>query len=256
MEKKSDFAASPGSKMKRPDSHRLNSNWDSVPTSNLWTDGLICAFEFIWGRKVSSISKSVLKAPTRARSYLEKSKVQVPSDGDSVGSHQSLDRGKFLDNTPQQVLHSDAVPKDCRDSLIHTLGQFHTVDRLDGSHWIPIGWARISELVQNVQVDAGWSTEQIEAMDDDEDVTVADLAAPYWERPAGPVWWCHLSAGHPSVEAWFSNAQWLHPAISLALRDEGRLISERMKHLLYEVYVSFPFLYHPIFYYLRVPFGL
>lgn len=32
-----------------------------------------------------------------------------------------------------------------------------------------------------------------------------------------------------------SNAQWLHPAISVALRDESKLISDRMKHLLYEV---------------------
>ncbi|KDO78083.1 hypothetical protein CISIN_1g0086011mg, partial [Citrus sinensis] len=76
---------------------------------------------------------------------------------------------------------------------------------------------------------------QLELIDDEDDITVADLAAPYWERPAGPVWWCHMLAGHPSVEAWLSGAQWLHPAVSLALRDESRLISERMKYLLYEV---------------------
>ncbi|PNX74004.1 magnesium transporter CorA-like family protein, partial [Trifolium pratense] len=71
--------------------------------------------------------------------------------------------------------------------------------------------------------------------DSEDDFTVADLAAPYWECLAGPIWWCHVYAGHPSVEAWLSNAQWLHPAVSLALRDESRLISERMQHLLYEV---------------------
>ncbi|CAN6558973.1 unnamed protein product [Malus baccata var. baccata] len=41
--------------------------------------------------------------------------------------------------------------------------------------------------------------------------------------------------GHPTVEVWLSNAQWLHPAVSLALRDESRLISDRMKHLRYEL---------------------
>ena len=44
-----------------------------------------------------------------------------------------------------------------------------------------------------------------------------------------------MAAGHSSVEAWLRNATWLHPAISLALRDESKLISERMRHLLYEV---------------------
>lgn len=232
-----DHSASPGNKMKRPDSHRINSKWDSKPASDLWTDGLICAFEFIRGRKISSVSKSVPKVPSRAQN-LEQSKEQVPSDGASVGSHQSLERQKFSHTSPLQS-HLDVVSEDCRDSQIHRLGQFHSVDRLEGSHWLPIGWARINELVEHVQVDAGCATQQMETMDDDEDLTVADLAAPYWERPAGPVWWCHLSAGHPSVEAWLSNAQWLHPAISLALRDEGRLISERMKHLLYEVLFIF-----------------
>ncbi|KAJ6691444.1 DENN DOMAIN-CONTAINING PROTEIN 3 [Salix koriyanagi] len=42
--------------------------------------------------------------------------------------------------------------------------------------------------------------------------TVADLVAPYWERPAGPTWWCHVAAGHTSVQAWLNNAKWLHPA--------------------------------------------
>ena len=86
-----------------------------------------------------------------------------------------------------------------------------------------------------MQIDAGWSEQQVDLMDDEEDLTVADLAAPYWERQAGPTWWCHVAAGHPCVDAWLKSAQWLHPAISVALRDENRLISDRMKHLLYEV---------------------
>ncbi|GKB15629.1 retrotransposon protein, partial [Tanacetum coccineum] len=69
---------------------------------------------------------------------------------------------------------------------------------------------------------------------DDNEVTVADIAVPYRERPVGPTWWCHVEAGHLMVHSWLSNSKWLHPAISIALRDESKLISERMKHLLYE----------------------
>ncbi|KAH7844783.1 hypothetical protein Vadar_031617 [Vaccinium darrowii] len=40
---------------------------------------------------------------------------------------------------------------------------------------------------------------------------------------------------HPFIDTWLRHAQWLHHAISIALRDESWLISDRMKHLLYEV---------------------
>ncbi|GMN54935.1 hypothetical protein TIFTF001_024048 [Ficus carica] len=77
----------------------------------------------------------------------------------------------------------------------------------------------------------------LQAIDSDEEdcVTITDVAAPYWELAVGLVWWCHVAAGHPFVHSWLSSAQWLHSAISIALRDEGRLISERMKHLFNEV---------------------
>ncbi|KAL8253401.1 hypothetical protein R6Q59_037094 [Mikania micrantha] len=103
------------------------------------------------------------------------------------------------------------------------------------SYWIPIGWPRINQLVETIQVDGSWETQHTEFQINDNEVTVADIAAPYWERPGGPTWWCHVDAGHPSVNTWLSNSKWLHPAISIALRDESKLISERMKHLLYEV---------------------
>ncbi|KAL3522639.1 hypothetical protein ACH5RR_015473 [Cinchona calisaya] len=109
-----------------------------------------------------------------------------------------------------------------------------TVESFEGNRWIAIGWTRISELVQTVHIDAGWSEQQIDWVDDEDDLTVADLAAPYCESQAGPTWWCHVAAGHTRVDAWLYSAQWLHPAISIALRDESRLISDRMKHLLYE----------------------
>uniref|UniRef100_A0A453F0H4 Uncharacterized protein n=1 Tax=Aegilops tauschii subsp. strangulata TaxID=200361 RepID=A0A453F0H4_AEGTS len=89
-----------------------------------------------------------------------------------------------------------------------------------------------------VEGDAAWDGQGMGGLMDDGDqccdITVADVAAPYWQRPAGPTWWCHVTAGHPAVDAWLAGARWLHPAIRVALRDESMLISEKMKHLLYE----------------------
>ncbi|KAL3754821.1 hypothetical protein ACJRO7_001990 [Eucalyptus globulus] len=98
----------------------------------------------------------------------------------------------------------------------------HALEKFRGGHWVPIGWVRIHQLVQ--PVDFG---------DSEDDVAIADTATPCWERPVGPTWWCHVVADHPFVQSWLSNAQWLHPAISISLRDESRLMSERTKHLLY-----------------------
>lgn len=168
-------------------------------------------------------------------------KMQVPSNELSEASFSRVNRNKLLESSSLTELRSNQFSPfyDYRDGHIHKVDPFYSVERYDGSRWVPIGWARISELVQNVQVDGGWFQQQLDLVDDEGDITVADIAAPYWENPAGPIWWCHVAANHPSIQAWLNNAQWLHPAISLALRDESRLISERMKHILYEVDSSF-----------------
>ncbi|KAM5577852.1 hypothetical protein ABKV19_008271 [Rosa sericea] len=157
-----------GSNMtKKSDSHKNCLSKYVMPGSELWTEGLICAFEFIQGRNKPSSLKSGDRNKSRSGAH----------DGER-----------------------------------------------EGGLWVPIGWARISEIVQTVQADA----QQFGIDDEDDYFTVADLAA-------RPVWWCHVLAGHPSVDAWLRNAHWLHPAVSLALTDENLLISDRMKHLLYEV---------------------
>ena len=71
--------------------------------------------------------------------------------------------------------------------------------------------------------------------DEDDTLSVAELAHPYHQSRAGPIFWCHVDARHPKIQTFLSNAYWVHPAVSVALRDEKRLISDRMKHLLYEV---------------------
>ncbi|XP_027147771.1 uncharacterized protein LOC113783875 isoform X1 [Coffea eugenioides] len=226
-----------GSSTKRPEGHKTRYNKDVMPGSELWTDGLICAFEFVRGRRRSVRSKSYSKILSIPQVDTGNVTTPMPTHG---GVEPPAQRKSMINSKDPATLHeigasgngaldSDADRPNLQPDCLHS------VERFEGSHWIPIGWARISELVQTVQIDAGWSEQQVDLMDDEEDLTVADLAAPYWERQAGPTWWCHVAAGHPCVDAWLKSAQWLHPAISVALRDENRLISDRMKHLLYEV---------------------
>ncbi|CAN6707751.1 unnamed protein product [Malus baccata var. baccata] len=146
---------------------------DDNPVNDLWTNGIIYAFEFVRGHK-KALSSPVVK---------DVAKKQVSKK--PVFSHE-------LSNSLQPRMNKNNSPR----TLIQAV------------------WDRISELVQTVQVDACW--------EDDDDVTVADVAAPYWERPVGPTWWCHVDVGHPYIN-------------SIALRDDSKLINERMKHLLYEV---------------------
>ncbi|XP_010508491.1 PREDICTED: uncharacterized protein LOC104785064 [Camelina sativa] len=164
-----------------------NNNGNNSGYHNLWTNGLICAFEFCQGhhRKINS-TNAVLGHPS-----LTMNKQNCESDHFGSGEEGS-----------------------------------------SRSYWRGIGWDRISELVKTVQVDNDWKFQNF----DEDKATVAELAAPYWERPLdGPTWWCHVDPTHPGIASWLRNAHWLHPAVSLALRDETKLISDRMKHILYEV---------------------
>ncbi|CAN7138213.1 unnamed protein product [Brassica rapa subsp. narinosa] len=166
----------------------MNANHNGYHT--LWTDGLICAFEFHQGRRKTT------KFDTRS----------------------ALHRG--------DALYTLTKKQECK-------GEEEEHSR---SYWRAIGWDRLSELVRTVKVDGEWSVQNVDVDHEDDDTTVAELAAPYWDRPlAGPTWWCHVDASHQGVSLWLRYAQWLHPAVSVALRDESKLISERMKHIFYEV---------------------
>ncbi|XP_019055540.1 PREDICTED: uncharacterized protein LOC104610702 isoform X2 [Nelumbo nucifera] len=230
-----DHSASLGNKMKKQENHKSYTR-DLLPGSDLWTDGLICAFEFVRGQRKTIRLKSVPKIQSAEKIDGEDPERPLSprcafTEAQNVNRNNSLDSGSISGFGASGSIPLDD-PKVCQDN--HS-GHFPTMEKIVGSHWIPIGWARISQLVQTVQIDAGWASQQIEFPEDKDDLTVADLAAPYWERPAGPTWWCHVTAGHPAIDAWLRNAQWLHPAISIALRDESQLISDRMKHLLYEI---------------------
>lgn len=220
----------------RNQSENLNNNYskDPMPGSTLWTDGLICAFECVKRPRKSVERKSHSKIRSANQVDSRNVEKQVPVYGRVGASAQKSNGHDFLDTTCLAETGNDQAG--CLgDSTKSQSGDLHMSDRFDESHWVPIGWARIYELVQTVQVNGEWVSQQFDFLDDEDDRTIADLASPYWEKPAGPVWWCHVAAGHQFIDSWFNNAQWLHPAISIALRDESRLISERMKHLLYEV---------------------
>ncbi|GAB2287645.1 hypothetical protein Dimus_022015 [Dionaea muscipula] len=193
---------------------------------DLWTDGLICAFEYV--QRSRYLRKSKPSAKFRSTQQLDHENGQKQTsvykvDPSVQSGNLGTDPLPLLDLTPDPVAAIDG----------HLCNQTCQTDQLL-SHWVPIGWDRVSELIQTVKIDAAWPT-QDNFVNGDNHVTVAELAAPYWQQPEGPVWWCHVDASHPHINSWLGNALWLHPAISVALRDESRLISERMKHLLYEV---------------------
>ncbi|MCL7034648.1 hypothetical protein MKW94_024189 [Papaver nudicaule] len=73
--------------------------------------------------------------------------------------------------------------------------------------------------VAGIQADGGRTTECM----DGEDVA------------AWPTWWCHVAAGHKFTASWLQDAQWLHPDVSKALRDESSLITDDDEHLHYKV---------------------
>ncbi|KAL1821325.1 hypothetical protein ACET3Z_016194 [Daucus carota] len=200
----------------------------------LWTDGLICAFESVQSRRKRAGSKFVAKTASAQRDTVVK---QTSSKIPPTKSSRQEVKNTVLDSVPlAESVGNYNDPFVGHDSEHDCLPSYsNPEDKYPGRYWKPIGWSRISELVQTVQVDTDWASQPIEFADSEDDISVAEIAAPYWEQPVGPTWWCHVIAGHPSITAWLSNAQWLHPAISTALRDESKLISERMKHLFYEV---------------------
>lgn len=220
--------------VEKPEAHKPF-NKDAALGCDLWTDGLICAFEYIGRPKKSSDSKSKSKMTDRRQMNSEFPTTMLPTTELNNGNANTHERKRLFEPTSPEDLKSQC-------------GQSCERERVESNNWLPIGWDRISELVQTIQVDAEWASISCDFMDEEDDLAVADLVAPYWKQPAGPIWWCHVSASHPSVEAWLRTAHWLHPAISLALRDESRLISDRMKHLFYEVEFSLVFMLSECFY--------
>ncbi|OEL21334.1 hypothetical protein BAE44_0017646 [Dichanthelium oligosanthes] len=198
--------------------HSFGAKEAAAPGSDLWTGGLVCAFELVRGHAFASppdLSRNNSSQLKDLPVVMDSKKPPLAKNANGDGS----DDG-------------DEQRKVCRHGKVP----------LAESYWAPIGWTRIAELVEMVDGDdTAWNGQGLNLMDGDGDgelccgdITVADVATHYWQRPAGPTWWCHVTAGHPAVDAWLATARWLHPAVCIALRDESMLISEKMKHLLYE----------------------
>ncbi|KAK5802156.1 hypothetical protein PVK06_029739 [Gossypium arboreum] len=218
------YSASTCNEMKKQDYPKnLQSRNDAVG-GDLWTDGLICAFEYVKGQGKTGQPKSGAKVLSAQYSLKEASRRRIYANEPENVNSNNLAKSPPLKDSAVTVKDASYVTRDLNPG-----------EEFPRAYWEPIGWDRVYQLVQMLQADDGWGSQPIELTENEDEVTVTDLAAPYWERPVGPTWWCHVAADHPSINAWLSTAQWLHPAISVALRDESTLISERMKHLFYEV---------------------
>ncbi|KAJ1284180.1 hypothetical protein BS78_03G185500, partial [Paspalum vaginatum] len=163
----------------------------AAPRSDLWTGGLVCAFEFVRGHGLAS-------PPDLSRSNSSRSKdlpVILDSKSPPLAKNAAGDDGSDDGDEPRPPCrHGKGPPAE--------------------SHWSPIGWTRITEL---------------RCCDD---ITVADVAAPYWQQPAGPTWWCHVTAGHPAVDAWLATARLVtltksaRVALLVPVRVSGGLLFE------------------------------
>lgn len=230
-----DGYSSNGDKIKKNDNTRGHFTKDIIPGVDLWKDGLICAFEYIRGSRRASRTKFGSISSRHHRYHDSKKQVSKFRTSASISNL----NGNLIDSSSLIDFQDTSINLDSTEASDSNENKAVYVQPLENpqmdSYWVPIGWTRIQELVQMVKVDSGRNVETMEFADDEEDLTVADVAAPYWERPAGPTWWCHVDPLNSVVDAWLKGAQWLHPAVSVALTNESRLISERMKHLLYEV---------------------
>ncbi|KAI3937704.1 hypothetical protein MKW92_010586 [Papaver armeniacum] len=155
--------------MKKQDNLTNCCSKENMPESELWTDGLICAFEFVRELRKTIVSKPASDTHFDQHFNGKDPEKQVPNGTtDSISQNvQHIDHPEFESLKkvePDAKFHLE-------DAIInHSDGTEKSV----GSHWVPIGWARIYELAQTVQVGGKWSSQAMESISDEDEFTVAD----------------------------------------------------------------------------------
>lgn len=119
---------------KLEDQKRHSSGSDVSPFSDLWTDGLICVFEFVRGDKKVLAAHSVVKdaankqvlSPERTESHHSRKNVKRSSKrGSGIGQNRKEEDLNYKQNSHSGHFRGrEGVPKSC---------------------WVPIGWDRISD---------------------------------------------------------------------------------------------------------------
>lgn len=155
----------PNKEMKKQVNHRSNSCREVTLGADLWTDGLICAFEFV------RVHQKVQTAQKVAREVVKKQ----PSSHDQNSIKNNLCETSHDQNSPSPQAISgrslcepisgmesrdgdNGMLDDHNSNQDYHSGYFHGRESLPRCFWMPIGWFRISELVQTVKVDDGWDT--------------------------------------------------------------------------------------------------
>lgn len=163
----------------------LNSNSNKVAstgTLDLWRDGLICAYEFIpepvkkykvggdFGHQSGPVqgrfdAEIALKHPQISQDYLG---VDLNRSFDSLGGNSEDPRNGSSNSGPgslgtevQGFVVRESLQKNEEQELSPSSlagggsrgGQeWHSSKKGYGCQWVPIGWARLKELLQTVQV--------------------------------------------------------------------------------------------------------
>jgi hypothetical protein len=171
--------------MDSPEALKINSSRvASTGTLDLWRDGLICAYEFIpelmkkikvggdFGHHSGSVqghfdAEIELKHPQISQDYLG---VDLNRSFDSLGGNSEDPRNGSSNSGPESLgtevqgfVVRESLQKNEEQELSPSSlagggsqggqgGSFNSGKKGHGSQWIPIGWSRLKELLQTVQV--------------------------------------------------------------------------------------------------------
>lgn len=169
--------------MDSPEALKINSNRvASTGTLDLWRDGLICAYEFLpepmkkfkvggdFGHQSGSVqgrfdAEIELKQPQISQDYigvdLNRSfdsfggNSEDPRNGSSNSGPESLGtevQGFVVRESLQKNEEQELSPSSLAGGGSQGGHECYTGKKGHGSQWIPIGWARLKELLQTVQV--------------------------------------------------------------------------------------------------------
>lgn len=189
--------------MKKHDYQKNHRNRNEAIGGDIWKDGLISGFEYVKGQRKTVQQKSDAKFWSKQYAPKEASRKRSNGNEPDIYFAENVNSNNLAKSPP--LIESALRVKDAvnENKFSRNLNNGEEFPR---NCWKPIGWDRVSELVRTLQVDDGWASQPIELTENEDDVTVTDLATPYWERAVGPTWWCHVAADHPSINAWLSNA--------------------------------------------------
>jgi len=134
----------------------------NTSTLDLWRDGLLCAYEFIpaTSRKIKVGGEFNAQGPVQGRFDAEFSlnphhileNARVDSSRSSSGSSSPKSASSSSGTEIQGFVVRESLKKDELSKSGGRLDHQPSGKKGQSSQWVPIGWQRLTELVQGIQV--------------------------------------------------------------------------------------------------------